>query len=446
VILCVVLFASVAFGAARPGRRAVAAAGEAGEGRAAARLVPSGQWIKVFDGSGTIFSSPLVTKDHIYVASAARQGLETFGVLYCVDLKTKNIVWKFDDDGDMKQVFCSPVLADGRIYVGEGFHEDKGCKLYCVDAKTGKKLWAFATGSHTESTPVVVGGRVYFGAGDDGVYCADAVKGTKIWKFPEGERAKKLKLHVDSTPAVLGKRVYVGGGFDEDDGHGDSALVCLDAETGKEVWVRETPRWMVRRGGPEGERLPVPAWGSPVVDGKQVFFGVGNGRMTESSKNYEPVGALLCVDAETGKDLWDFKVADGVLNRPAIDRSRVYFGARDGYCYCVDRKTGKQRWKRSLGSAVVVTPALDRCDTCGHTSGVYVLGVEGQVCCLDAYTGKVHWSFDDLQQRDPVLASSPTVVVAHTPEGDRRRIYFGATLNNLSVQALYCLEDLAPER
>src|SRR5207248_7832769 len=105
--------------------------------------------------------------------------------LYCVDLGTRNVLWTFDNDGDMKEVFSSPCLSGGRIYIGEGFHEDKGCRLYCIDANTGKKLWDFPTSSHTEGTPVVVGGRVYFSAGDDGVYCADADKGTKAWQFPD---------------------------------------------------------------------------------------------------------------------------------------------------------------------------------------------------------------------------------------------------------------------
>ncbi|HYT94171.1 MAG TPA: PQQ-binding-like beta-propeller repeat protein, partial [Gemmataceae bacterium] len=178
--------------------------------------------------------------------------------------------------------------------------------------------------------------------------------------------------------------------------------------------------------------------------------GLGNGRIggpDADSKLFEPIGALLCVDAETGKALWPpYKVGNGVLNRPAIDRTRVYFGSRDGACYCLDRQTGKLRWKKDVGSAVVATPALEQCSTCGHTSNVYALGVTGQVYCLDSYTGKVHWSFTDLEKNTATLAATPAIVVTHTPEGDRRRIYLGASLNNNTIQALYCLEDLSPER
>lgn len=447
VILWVALFASTAFAAARPGARLAPLADDTtGAERGGAKLLPERTRTKVFEGTGMILSSPLVADGRIYLA-AARGALDRFGTLYCLDAKTLDIIWAFDDDGAMKQVFSSPCLAGGRVYIGEGFHEDSGCKLYCVEAKTGRKVWDFSTGSHTEGTPVVVGGRVYFSAGDDGIYCVEADRGKKVWQFPDGARRKTLRLHVDMTPAVAGKRVYVGGGIDEETGVGDGVIVCLDANTGKEIWVRPTPRWMVRRDDPQRTPLALPVWGSPAVDRGQVFFGLGNGRMTGSSEKYDPAGALLCVDAATGKDLWPpFRTGDGVLARPVLDGGRVYFGSRDGYCYCVDRQTGALRWKKSLGSAVVAVPALDSCGHCGKTSAVFALGCGGHVCCLDPHTGKVQWRFTTLEQSAPLLASSPAVVTAHTPQGDRRQIYFGATLNNFSIPALYCLEDLAPER
>ena len=54
------------------------------------------------------------------------------------------------------------------------------CKLYCIHAAKGEKLWEFATKGHTESSPRVIDGRVYFGAGDDGLYCVDAITGEEL--------------------------------------------------------------------------------------------------------------------------------------------------------------------------------------------------------------------------------------------------------------------------
>ena len=89
----------------------------------------------------------------------------------------------FNNNGDMKPVFSSPCVWNGRLYIGEGFHSDMMCKLYCIDAAKGEKLWEFATKGHTESSPRVIDGRVYFGAGDDGLYCVDAITGEECLAF-----------------------------------------------------------------------------------------------------------------------------------------------------------------------------------------------------------------------------------------------------------------------
>ena len=113
-------------------------------------------------------SSPVVAGDRVYTA-ALHQGFQPYGTVYCLDRESGRVRWGFNDGGKMKDVFSSPCVAAGRVYVGEGFHQDLGCRMYCLDADTGEKVWDFPTNSHTESTPCVAGGKVYFGAGDDGL-------------------------------------------------------------------------------------------------------------------------------------------------------------------------------------------------------------------------------------------------------------------------------------
>lgn len=369
-------------------------------------------WRFEADDSGRIVSSPLASGERIYVAAAQNAGFSTFGTLYCLDRASGRKVWSFNDDDGMKQVsVSSPCLADGRLYIGEGFHQDKDCKLYCLQADTGKKLWEFQTKSHTESTPCVADGKVYFGAGDDGIYCLDAATGKEIWHFPE--------LHVDAMLAVAGPRLYAGSGIG--DVYNATEIFCLDAETGKAQW-----------------RLPVdlPVWGSPTVAGEQVYFPMGNGNFVQSAG--QPAGALLCVETKTGKRRWRYDVADGVLMKPAVDGEHVYFGCRDGYCYCLERREGKPSWKFDLGSPVVAAPCLvDR--------SLYVVASGGQVACLQVSTGQPRWQFDVVAagQGKPELYSSPLVVSERDQDGERRRLYFGAGLDNRinMVPTLYCLEE-----
>ena len=126
--------------------------------------------------------------------------------------------------------------------------------------------------SHVESTPVVASGKVFFGAGDDGLFCVDAATGAKLWHYHPG-------IHIDSTPAVVGKRVYAGSGVSL--AHDLTEVFCLNSDGGSLVWRTRTD---------------LPVWGSPVVDGDQVFFGLGNGRLNQSAAPPDkPAGAVLCV-------------------------------------------------------------------------------------------------------------------------------------------------------
>lgn len=372
---------------------------------------------------GAIASSPLVAGGRVYVGAGHDSFFKPYGAVYCLDAETGELVWSFHDDKHMKQVsISSPCLAGGKLYIGEGYHQDSDCKVYCLDAETGRKLWDFRTGSHTESSPAVVDGRLYIGAGDDGLYCLDAATGEEFWHF--------TGLHVDASPAVAGGRVYCGSG--PGDKYGDTQVFCLDAGTGQ-------PLWRVSTDG-------LAAWASPVVAGGHVYFGVGNARFDGSTPN--PGGAVLCLATEGGEIVWRRVVSEGVLARPALDGSAVYIGRRDGRCECLDHAGGVPSWTRDLGAPVVAAPALARCGCCGASTTLYALAGDreavARLYCLAAADGRVCWSLDLAAQAQAAaeLYSSPAVVVTPGPGGDVRRVYVGATLLTTARTAvLYCFED-----
>jgi outer membrane protein assembly factor BamB len=363
-----------------------------------------------------IASSPAVDGNRVYVGAVHGAAFRS-GAVYCVAAVSGRVLWSFNDGGKMKDVFSSPCVAGGRVYVGEGFHQDLGCRLYCLDARSGDKVWDFPTNSHTESSPCVAGSKVYFGAGDDGLYCLDAATGKEVWRYtgPAG-------LHVDADPLVAGGRVYCGSGVG--DQYKETCAFCLDAATGKELW-----------------RVPsdLPVWGRCALVGEDVYVAAGNGNFVTSDDN--PRGAVLCLRAATGKQAWRFDAPDGVLTRLAADAGRVYFGCRDGHCYCLDRLAGSLRWKHDLGSPVVASPALAACPWCGGGTDLCVAASGGRVACLDALSGRPNWTFDVAQDAGPGvdLYSSPAVVLGLTRQD--RWIFFGTGVNNHGKGILYRLAD-----
>ena len=94
-----------------------------------------------------------------------------------------------------------------------------------IDPDRVEELWSFDAGGDVESSPAVVGGKVYFGSGDGSVYAVDVQTGDVEWRFrTDGE--------IYSSPAVVDGLVLIGS----EDGN----LYALDAASGDERWRFET--------------------------------------------------------------------------------------------------------------------------------------------------------------------------------------------------------------
>lgn len=379
-------------------------------------------WGYELSGGGVVLATPVQAGDRVYGAGVLQAGFKQTGIVFALDRATGTEVWRFDDGDNLKSVFCSPLLVGDRLYIGEGFHEDRDCRMLCLNSATGEKIWEFKTTSHTESTPTFADGKLYFGAGDDGIYCIDAASGEKIWQFRE--------RHVDAPPAIHQGRLYVGSGVG--DLHKTTELLCLNAATGERLWV-----------------VPVelPAFAPPILADNHVYFGFGNGNFSGSAE--KPMGGVICVDATTGQRLWQFDAADTILGQPAVDSTHVYFASLDHHVYSVVRQTGRLRWKKSLGSPVFASVVIagKEGEAVGSPS-LYVATTGGRIACLDAAGGKIIWMRDleKAARQEFRFAEVPSVTInslAVHEDGDRRRILCGATGKNdiKTLGRVYVLDE-----
>ncbi len=388
---------------------------EAGE---AAAIGPRLVNVQVFEvpKASQVLSGITINGDRLYFGAQFTRLSSQEGFVVCMNRDSGEVKWRFGDDDGMKPVFCTPTVANGLVYCGEGLHKDKDCRVFCFKATDGSHAWKTPcqTHSHTEGAPAVIGKQVFVPAGDDGLIALDAETGNETWRFAGG---KDRGIHVDAAPAVSGKHIFIGSGLYT------YAAVCLDADTHQEVWRTD---------------LKLRAFGAPLALGKHVYYGVGTGNIGAdvweyeeegSARDKEPAGAIVCLEAETGKEAWRHELPRSVHTALAGDGYSIYAGSRDGFVYALDRGTGQLRWKTSIGSAITSAPAVATAG--GLPVGVYAVSREGLLTCLNPHTGKLVWQKQlpgfqwDGQETGGVL-SGPAIVSSSTPTGSKRTIYVGA--------------------
>jgi outer membrane protein assembly factor BamB len=381
------------------------------------RPAPELVWRYRLPARGTIDSTLLPVSGRLYVGAGYDDSFEPRGAVFRLDHDTGKPIWEFTDGKKVKPVFSSPVLVGDRLYVGEGYHQNYGCKVFCLNADSGEKVWEFGTGSHVESTPTVIDGKLFIGGGDDGMYCLSADKGEELWHFPG--------FHIDAPPTVAGARVYAGCGVGDE--QKTTALLALDRDNGKLVWRVD---------------VPAPVWSKPTVVGDRVYYTAGNGRLGEPEKN--PIGIVGCVRAEDGKEVWTQRLRRSILGSPTLTEKHIYVGTADGFVYCLERETGEIEWVRPIGKdAATLATSADE-------TAIYAVCGDRTVA-LGPTSGAVLWQID---LRATVQApadtkltvfAAPVVEVFRNAEGvERRRVYVAVRLTGAegsNVGELCCFEE-----
>jgi len=75
--------------------------------------------------------------------------------------------------------------------------------VHAIDAANGRSAWKFVTRARVDSSPVIVGSRVFVGSSDGKLYALDAQSGAKRWEYEIGDA-------LTATPAVADGRLVIG--------------------------------------------------------------------------------------------------------------------------------------------------------------------------------------------------------------------------------------------
>lgn len=309
-----------------------------------------------------LLSTPVVEGDRLYYVAPAAE-------VICADT-TGKVVWRLDMMKELN-VFpcyvacCSPLLVGDLLYVVSGNGRDADQTLpspqapsfVAVHKQTGKVVWKdnspganVMDGQWTNPAYAEVNGKgqVIFPGGDGWLYAFEPATGKLIWKFdcnPKAATPYKLggrgqRCFFLATPVVYDNKVYIGVGQEPDDGEGVGHFWCIElTKTGDVSPVNDN----FDRHAPVNKNSALVWHFGGAADAKQaaqtnrdILFGrtmstcaVHDGLVYIA----ELAGFLHCLDAKTGKKLWEHDLKATVWCSPYWADGKVYLGNEDGDVY-----------------------------------------------------------------------------------------------------------------
>ncbi|AKB85879.1 PQQ-binding-like beta-propeller repeat protein [Methanococcoides methylutens] len=308
----------------------------------------------------------------------------------------------------------TPVIHEGKVYVGQGEHGYTG-HLTCLDDASGEVLWSYFTDAGVKSSPVLAmeNGMTYIyftGAEDDGsLYCLTEA-GDLAWEFDPQDSGYILQ-----GASISDGMLYFGtdAGYlyciretvssDWDHFHKDVAHTGFSPseapDTNDLLWT--------------SENIGAVAGSSPVIADGRVFVNCGEfvssldlytgeflGNHSNGSTKYNSIAspAYSMGNVYCGLD-------DSVNSGSTIADGKRFEGVWDGYYYCFDEESGELIWNFTVAGNAQGTPAYDN-GMVYLTSWEYGVTYQGHVYCVDAETGELVWSQDSIKNS---CTSSPTI-------------------------------------
>jgi polyvinyl alcohol dehydrogenase (cytochrome) len=424
-------------------------------------------WAFGLPWTSSAYGQPTIVDGRVFIGSDS-------GYLYSLDAATGCVHWSFQAQAGLRSTPMIGPVKRGSNQMAAFFGDIRG-NAYAVDASTGKLLWKTRIDPHPLSritaSVTVHEGRVYVpvasleepeSASFNYACCTvrgmvavlDAATGKQIWKtytIPEEPSERKtdggVKFLGPSGAGIWGpvmidpkrQAVYVstGNAFSAPDLGRANAVMAMDINTGKVLWVTQAmhgdvwhtgcpqgpssaghpPRSAHRRPGPPPPARGGPARGRPdnyycpdETDNPDWDFSAGailvdqpNGRslLLAGQKS----GAVWALDPDDkGKVVWYSDVSRGqILFGGAADDEHAYFAFRGTYggLAAVRLKDGLERWfvdippqesmaqHPGISAAVSVIPGV-----------VFTGGLDGMLRAFSAFDGRPIWQYNTAKEFD----------------------------------------------
>lgn len=339
------------------------------------------------------YSIPRIDRGRIYLTaddSAVRQvGYQPTGggVLMCVEQATGKLLWELPSPRYMEGVkppfhfdqwkcgICSHPVVDGEQVFVVG---NRG-EVLCADRNNGAVAWRYNFIKELGVVPHDVCGSTLLIVGDLVFACTSNGLDDRHEKVPaplaptlvaldkktgklvarDDERIGERLLHCNWSSPIAGEvngrtLIFFGGGDGILNAFELPALSRDGVQILKKVWSYDCnpPGYRMRDGVPVPHSShikqrtdgPSEIIGIPVFKDGRVYVAIG-----QSPVHGNGQGCLSCVDAATGKEVWDSTLVDRTTATPAIADGLLYIVDTTGNAHCFDTTTGERCWVQPLG-------------------------------------------------------------------------------------------------
>ena len=355
-------------------------------------------WKTPLPGWGT--STPAIWQDAIFVTTQDKEKL----LLLRIDGRDGKVVWqrevgqgevrrkgplgnmRFHDEHNMASP--SPVTDGQHVWVHFG-NGDLACYDY-----GGKKVWAqnlaekygfYSIWWGHANSPLLVGDLLIStcmqdpkGGGKSYVVAHDKRTGKEKWYADRTTGAKDEWADSYTTPLLFNNKgraelIILGG----------NVLDAYDPSSGKRLWLSKPFNGNRLISGPtlagdkvyalqgmKGPLFAIKAGGAGDVTTSQVLWKYGSTANPDSASPVyvnglvflaTNVGAVMCVDAENGNEVWKERLGEAFRATPLVAEGRIYFFAKEGMATIIEAsREFKTIARMDLGEEIIASPAAAR--------------------------------------------------------------------------------------
>ena len=290
------------------------------------------------------------------------------------------VAWEFKAD---EAIESTPIVIGDRVFVA-----DVMGKIYCLARRDGQERWRKDYQTGFLASPVIAGDRLVIGDYDGNLYALSVNDGSELWtQTTDGE--------ISGSAAIYEDKVLVACQ--------DGKLYCFELATGEPVWTYAAEDQIqcsptiagdrtflggcdaklhvvdLKTGKADGEGMPLegPTGSTPAVRGELAILPTHD-------------GSVFAFDWKNKKQLWRYEdplQAQEYRNSAAISGQIAVVSSQRKQVDAIDLKTGKRIWRHTLRRFADASPVIAGND-------VWLPATDGRLLRLSLADGTLKWSYE----------------------------------------------------